>query len=152
MDPDKSERRTPSLPFILLALGLGAVGLLLALGVIEPPFTVAVANHSTFNYAESAVWAIAGVAVFVRSRREPPAVARLGLVAAVAFILFAASDLLETRTGAWFRPWWLFAWKAACVICLLGCFILHGRRRRPVRSRRRPGPPSPETVENDARE
>jgi hypothetical protein len=30
------------------------------------------------------------------------------------------SDLVEARTGAWWKPWWLFVWKAACVLLMLG--------------------------------
>jgi hypothetical protein len=29
---------------------------------------------------------------------------------------------VEARTGAWWEPWWLFVWKALCVVGLLyGC-------------------------------
>jgi hypothetical protein len=40
-------------------------------------------------------------------------------MAAGTFVLFGASDLIEVRTGAWWRPWWLLAWKAACVFALI---------------------------------
>lgn len=37
----------------------------------------------------------------------------------LAFAVFGISDLIETGTGAWWQPWWLFVMKAACVLCLV---------------------------------
>jgi hypothetical protein len=34
----------------------------------------------------------------------------------VVLIAFGVSDIVETTTGAWWRPWWLFAWKTICVV------------------------------------
>ena len=34
---------------------------------------------------------------------------------AVAFLVFSVSDIIESRTGAWWRPPWLLIIKAACV-------------------------------------
>jgi hypothetical protein len=50
----------------------------------------------------------------------------------IAFTLavFGGSDLVEARTGAWWRPWWLFVWKAACVLVLLLGFIRYYRRTK----------------------
>jgi hypothetical protein len=47
----------------------------------------------------------------------------------VAWILvpFGLSDLVESQTGAWWRPWWLLAWKAACVVALLACGLAYRR-------------------------
>jgi hypothetical protein len=36
---------------------------------------------------------------------------------------FGLSDLVESQTGAWWTPWWLFAWKALCVLGLLACGV-----------------------------
>jgi hypothetical protein len=52
------------------------------------------------------------------------------MVAATASVLFGISDIVETRTGTWYEPWWLFAWKAACVVCLLGCLAVYRRLTR----------------------
>jgi hypothetical protein len=41
-----------------------------------------------------------------------------------------ASDIVESRTGAWWRPWWLFAWKAVCVIALLFLFASYFRSNK----------------------
>lgn len=82
-----------------------------------------------FNAFEIFLWAALGLAVFWRGRAGPPRVRRLSRIAAAAFLLFAASDAMELRTGAWWRPWWLFAWKAACVVALIGCLVAHQRWR-----------------------
>ena len=55
------------------------------------------------NYVEAAVWA--GMAVWcavwgVRLRNG-----RMGVLAA-ALVMFGLSDVVEVRTGAWYRPWW----------------------------------------------
>jgi hypothetical protein len=65
------------------------------------------------NYAEAAVWAAMGVIALLRLRT------RAGVGLALLLIAFGVSDLVETTTGAWYRPWWLLAWKAACVIGML---------------------------------
>ena len=49
--------------------------------------------------------------------------------AAVVFIAFGVSDIVETTTGAWWRPWWLLVWKGVCVLALLTLFV---RWRRPA--------------------
>ena len=58
-----------------------------------------------------------------KARRVP------ATVAAIAFILFAVSDAVEIATGAWWRPWWLFAWKATCVVILVGILVKSVRRK-----------------------
>jgi len=52
------------------------------------------------------------------------------LAAAFVFLAFGLSDLVETQTGAWWKPWWLFVWKALCVHAMLALFFLHRRHTR----------------------
>jgi hypothetical protein len=40
---------------------------------------------------------------------------RLSWMLVVAFAMFGVSDIIESTTGAWWRPWWLFVLKAGCV-------------------------------------
>ena len=65
-----------------------------------------------YNALEIILWAIFGIECIRRavngSARRIPAI-----VAAVTFVLFAASDAVEIATGAWWKPWWLFVWKAS---------------------------------------
>jgi hypothetical protein len=60
--------------------------------------------------------------------RRVPTPAGRGL--AVALLAFGVSDLVETRTGAWYDPPWLLAWKAACVIAIgvLGVAVYRHRK------------------------
>jgi hypothetical protein len=32
----------------------------------------------------------------------------------ILLVIFGFSDFVEAQTGAWWRPWWLLAWKAGC--------------------------------------
>lgn len=89
------------------------------------------------NRIEAAFWAgIAIGMVFVAIRR--PRVRVDCVIAAVAFALFGVSDVVETTTGAWWRPWWLLLWKSTCVATFLWLLGRHiARRRRAVG--RKPG-------------
>jgi hypothetical protein len=80
-----------------------------------------------YNYVEVVLWWTIGVALARYGSRRPGAIRRRCLLAAVAF---GASDWVEARTGnRWWSPWWLFAWKAACVATLAGLAI-EARLRR----------------------
>jgi hypothetical protein len=45
------------------------------------------------------------------------------LMAAVTFLVFAGSELVEMKTGAWWRPVWLMVWKGACIAILVSIGI-----------------------------
>jgi hypothetical protein len=83
-----------------------------------------------YNLAEVGLWCVLGVVVLIDGlRRAGPARGRC-LVAALGLFAFAASDWAEWRTGnVWWRPWWLLAWKGACVAVLAGVGWLSWRRR-----------------------
>lgn len=90
-------------------------------------------NYVTyFNFAEAALWIVISIVLFVKRMKSESAEAKLQLVAAIAFLLFGLSDLVETQTGAWWRPWWLLVWKASCVIVLVGTLVVYLRRKRRV--------------------
>lgn len=84
----------------------------------------------TANLIEAGLWStialtLAGFAIARTGRRR-----RLCLIAAVTFLLFGVSDVVETQTGAWYRPWWLFCWKAICVAAMVGLLVDYRRSRR----------------------
>lgn len=82
--------------------------------------------HYWGNLIEGCVWlAIAGV-FLIQIARGRAWRGRL-VVAAVSFAVFGVSDWVEITTGAWWRPWWLFAWKAACVLTF-GWLLVEYRR------------------------
>jgi len=78
------------------------------------------------NYAEAGLWTVMGAAALLKGHKD-----RSGIILGLTLIAFGASDLIESRTGAWYRPWWLFAWKAGCVLSILvsGIDLLRKRRR-----------------------
>jgi hypothetical protein len=81
--------------------------------------------HFWFNVFEAAFWVIVGIAVLVRSRNTDRRVRVIASVASLAFLAFAATDLIELRTGAWYRPWGLLASKALCLTTLAACYGLY---------------------------
>ncbi len=84
------------------------------------------------NFLEACLWvAIAAIAAVIAAR-NPGRVRSRCLTLALTLVAFGISDVVETRTGAWWRPWWLLVWKAACVVVLLALLVEHyaGRRAR----------------------
>jgi len=67
------------------------------------------------NYWEAALWVLIAMAFVVAALRRPRARNRC-LILAFFFAAFGGSDVVEAQYGQWWSPWWLFAWKAACVI------------------------------------
>lgn len=73
-----------------------------------------------FNLLEAAWWSAMAVLCGVKSRGRWKAV---GQVATIFFLLFAVSDVIESRTGAWWNPPWLAILKGFCIVGLIGCGI-----------------------------
>ena len=79
------------------------------------------------NLFEAGVWFLLSLALFVHAlRREKRLRPTLFLIAGT-LAIFGGSDLVEARTGAWWKPWWLFAWKTLCVAALLFGFVRYYR-------------------------
>lgn len=87
------------------------------------------------NYVEAALWIVIGLvfAGFAARRSNRPRV--LCLIASATFLLFGVSDIIEVRTGAWWRPWPLLALKATCICVMLVLLWAYFRERKP-------GPPA----------
>jgi len=83
-----------------------------------------------FNVIEALFWlaVAAGFAwAALLSRKRP----RWALpAAAVTLAAFGISDFVEARTGAWWRPWCLFVWKAGCLALLISLYAWHRREKR----------------------
>ena len=79
-----------------------------------------------FNVLEAFLWTAIAVILLVIAARHRSVRIR-AIPASVVFLLFAGSDVMELQTGAWWRPWWLFAWKAACVVTFVALTLSHYR-------------------------
>ena len=80
------------------------------------------------NYVESGLWASMGIIALVKRN------SKWSLLLGLTLVAFGISDIVETHTGAWYRPWWLFAWKAVCVLGIIwfGLLVLAiSRKKRP---------------------
>ena len=85
----------------------------------------------TINYIEAGFWTVIGVGFTVRAGQTADRTGRRNcLIAALTLLAFGASDVVETRTGAWWHPWWLLLWKGVCVIVLAGLVVGWSRTRR----------------------
>ncbi|MTJ49845.1 hypothetical protein [Dolichospermum sp. UHCC 0259] len=75
------------------------------------------------NYIESGLWGLFAIGFLVYSYKSHTLVAkRKNQIVAFIFLVFGISDIIEVQTGAWWKPWWLFLWKASCVIGFMICF------------------------------
>ena len=80
---------------------------------------IAYSFFQTANYVEAGLWGLIAIG-FLAYALMPRTTKRVtALVAAFTFLAFGLSDVVETHTGAWWRPWWLLAWKGFCVAIFL---------------------------------
>lgn len=87
-----------------------------------------------------ALWPTLGLTLAGYGLRRTGIVRRDCLLTAGVLVIFGASDWFEANThNEWWRPWWLFLWKAACVLALLAVTVNAYRRRgRPAAARNYP--------------
>jgi hypothetical protein len=98
--------------------------------------------HRDGNLIEAIVWFVLAVVLLLHSLRAPKHTRPTLHILASAIVVFGVSDLVEMRTGAWWRPWWLFVWKAACVVVLFFGFLRYHRlTKRGANKERQPAPP-----------
>ncbi len=83
-----------------------------------------------FNFVEGIFWVFVGACFLISLVR--PNRRRAKVIAAATFAAFGASDFMEMRTGAWWSPWWLLAWKTACIAAMLTLLIWYVRDTRPT--------------------
>ncbi|HSJ03244.1 MAG: hypothetical protein ACAI34_25985 [Verrucomicrobium sp.] len=89
------------------------------------------AVDAIFNLCEAALWfAISAVFLFFCTVKRHGSQRRESLLLAVSFAAFGISDVIESRTGAWWNPWWLLVLKGVCVSVFLRAFILYQKARR----------------------
>jgi succinate-acetate transporter protein len=79
------------------------------------------------NLIEAGVWFLLALVLCVYTFFSNRRVRFILWFLSITLAVFGVSDLVEARTGAWWKPWWLFVWKAACVGGLLLGFALYYR-------------------------
>ena len=82
------------------------------------------------NYVEAGLWIVIAVVFGILALRVVNSTSHRCIIAAAVFALFGLSDIVEVRTGAWWRPWWLLTWKAACVTAMLWLLWDYAQGRR----------------------
>ena len=97
---------------------------------LSPPMLAVITREFVYlNYIEAVMWIALGLGAAVQALRFRGPGRRDLVVLAIDLIAFGVSDIIETQTGAWWRPWWLLAWKVTCVAVMLALLIRHVRRR-----------------------
>jgi hypothetical protein len=66
----------------------------------------------------------------VQALRSAGRLRGLFFLLAAAFLVFGISDLIESQTGAWWRPLWLLLMKAACVAVVVAGFVGYYRIKK----------------------
>jgi hypothetical protein len=79
------------------------------------------------NVIEAGVWFLLAVVLFIYTFFSDHRVRSTLWFLAITLAVFGVSDLVEARIGAWWKPWWLFVWKAVCVGGLMGGFTRYYR-------------------------
>jgi hypothetical protein len=92
-----------------------------------------------YNYSEVLIWPAIGLTLLIASFWRVGVVRRDFRLASLVLFAFGASDYFEANNGnEWWRPWWLFLWKAACVAALLAILVMAVVRERKARRRLAP--------------
>lgn len=85
---------------------------------------------STSNYIEAVFWIIVAMGFAITAFQRTGVIRQRCWIGAVVFFLFGLSDVVEVQTGAWYRPWWLLAWKGLCLLVIFYLLAMYIRARR----------------------
>jgi hypothetical protein len=88
---------------------------MITLTALDPTFVLS-------NRIEAALWSLIALVFLTTALRTQK---RDAYAASIAFLAFGISDIVESHTGAWWRPWWLLVWKGLCLLMLLILIIRH---------------------------
>jgi hypothetical protein len=94
------------------------------LASLDPTFVLS-------NRIEAGLWIGIATVLGIASAYLRGIERRDAIAAACVFAMFGLSDVVESRTGAWWRPWWLLVWKGVCLLAFLLLLIRYVRRSRP---------------------
>jgi len=81
------------------------------------------------NYIEAFLWFCFAIGFAINAGKTSGRTRINRLITTINFLLFGGSDIVEVQTGAWWSPWWLFVWKASCVLSMAILFWVYLRDR-----------------------
>ena len=81
------------------------------------------------NYLEAFLWFCFAIGFAINAGKTSGRTRIHRLITTLIFLLFGGSDIVEVQTGAWWSPWWLFVWKASCVLSMAILFWVYLRDR-----------------------
>ena len=81
------------------------------------------------NYIEAFLWFCFAIGFAVNAGKTSGITRINRLITTLIFLFFGGSDIVEVQTGAWWSPWWLFVWKASCVLSMAILFLVYLRDR-----------------------
>lgn len=93
-----------------------------------------------FNVAEAALWFAFAAIIALLGGRVRGLTPRPRAAWAIAFLAFGVSDLIESRTGAWWKPAGLLVYKGVCLAAIAGVGLIVLRNRARGDGGRRDGP------------
>lgn len=67
------------------------------------------------NLIEAGFWILVSLLILFKAWKSIGRVRRIFLTLTPAFFAFGISDVIESQTGAWWKPVWLLLLKTACV-------------------------------------
>ena len=85
--------------------------------------------HFWFNVIEAAIWMAMATWLLYLALRTRSHLKTTFIILSLTLCFFSVSDMIETQTGAWYRPLGLFLLKAVCVLFITGCLFLLFRKR-----------------------
>jgi hypothetical protein len=91
------------------------------------------------NLFEAGLWMVFAAIFITLAIRCSQRRRRLSIILAAAFAAFALSDVIESQTGAWWRPLWLLVFKGGCIVVF--CYAVWEYRR--IQFAERAGQPAP---------
>jgi hypothetical protein len=77
----------------------------------------------TFNALEAVLWITFAVIIAGFGSRVRGLTPTMRALLAVSFLAFGSSDLIETSTGAWWRPPGLLVYKGVCLLGIGVCCL-----------------------------
>lgn len=86
--------------------------------------------HAIANYVEAGVWIVVAALLAANAVGSAGRVLRNLALLSVAFAVFGISDIIEARSGAWWRPLALLIMKSTCLLVIAWGFWMHFKIRR----------------------